>query len=83
MTHIALVNNVSGENIPLEDALGLSIASTVSVPPSFSPTSERGAIAILPGPLPLNPTVGTLAIDSNDNNTLKWWSDSGWVTAGG
>jgi hypothetical protein len=82
MTHIALVNNVDGENITLEDALSLSTASSNTTPASFSTNVNRGGIAIRPGSLPSNPTPGTLAMDSNDNNTLKWWSGSVWVTAG-
>jgi len=82
MTHIQLVDNATGAGKSLEDTLGLSTAATSAAPSSFAPTSLRGGIAIAEGPLPINPTLGTLAIDFNDNNTLKWWTGSGWIAAG-
>lgn len=82
MTHIGLVDTVNGNNKNLEESLGISTVVNGNVPPSFSPTVKRGAIAISPGPLPTNPTTGTIAIDINDNNTLKWWNGSDWMIAG-
>lgn len=82
MTHISLVNAVDGTDLSLETALGISSSVNGNTPASFSPTGVKGGVAIAPGPLPLNPTPGTLAIDSEDNNKFKWWTGTTWVSAG-
>jgi len=82
VAHIQLVDDTTGEGRLLEVALGLSIAATPTVPASFMPTAVRGGVAISPGPLPSSPTPGTLAIDSNNGNILKWWTGANWLSAG-
>ncbi len=81
MTHIQLVDDATGEGKSLEDALSLLTAATAEAPPAFAPTAVRGGIAIAPGPLPSDPTPFTFAIDSEDINTLKWWTGTVWLSA--
>ena len=82
MAIIGLVNDEDGTNKTLEDILGLDSVATSATPATFIPNNNRGGVAISPGPLPSNPTPGTLAVDSEDNNTFKWWSGSVWINAG-
>ena len=82
MMLISLIDANDGSGKTLEQTLGLSTTVTNSEPASFAPTSVRGGICISPSTLPSNPTPGTFVIDSNDNNTLKWWNGSIWVSAG-
>jgi len=62
------------------DALGLFSVATSSAPATFEPTSSRGAVAVVPSTLPSSPTTGTLAVDENDSNMLKWWDGDEWIS---
>jgi len=81
MAIIGLVDTDTGANKDLETSLGLLSIATSAGPTTFSPTSMRGAIAVVPNSLPSAPTVGTLAIDDEDNNMLKWWDGDVWRSA--
>ena len=78
MSLIGLINDADGTDKTLEDALGLFSIATSAGPATFEPTIYRGAIAVVPDALPLNPTTGTLAVDISAGNMLKWWDGIMW-----
>jgi len=81
MPIIGLVNTDDGSNEDLETTLGLFSVATSASPATFLATASRGALAIVPGVLPSDPTVGTLAIDISGDNMLKWWDGAMWRSA--
>jgi hypothetical protein len=81
MPIIGLVNTDDGSNEDLETTLGLFSVATSASPATFLATVSRGAVAIVPGVLPSDPTVGTLAIDISGSNMLKWWDGVMWRSA--
>jgi hypothetical protein len=81
MSIIGLINTDDGTNKDLETTLGLFSVATSASPTMFSATTIRGAIAVVPDELPSSPTIGTLAVDSNDENMLKWWDGDEWRSA--
>jgi hypothetical protein len=82
MSHIQIVNTNDGIGKSLEENLGISTVATSTESLSFEPTDIRGGIAIKSDSLPTDPTPGTISIDSNDGNTLKWWNGTIWKSAG-
>lgn len=81
MSIIGLVDTDNGSNKDLETTLGLYSIATSGAPPTFSSTTIRGALAVVPAELPMNPTTGTLAIDISAGNMLKWWDGDVWRSA--
>lgn len=58
----------------------------VNVPAYFyadSAGTARTGLTIFPAALPLSPDTGGIAVDSSDNNILKWWNGTSWQSAGG
>lgn len=69
---------------PLLTVLGLAALATPVSPAVFAVTADKAAIGIQPGSLPSSGfDVGSLAIDSDDGNTLKWFDGTDWQSAGG
>lgn len=69
---------------PLLTVLGLAALATPTSPAMFAVSSDRAAVSIEPGSLPLSGfDTGSLAIDANDGNTLKWFDGTEWKSAAG